>query len=119
MLSHVALASISLTRAFPCCAALVLAALLVSFTHFSWAVRTPVIIAADRREARSELGAALCVTQADTCDDDDGDDDDDDDDDGVAGDGDGDGHDENCEVDGDGDDDGEEAVTETETETKK
>ena len=109
MLSHVALASISLTRAFPCRAALVLAALSLSFTHFAWAVRTTVIIAADRCEARSQLGTTLCVTQADTCDDDDG----------VAGDGNGDGHDENCEVDGDGDDDGEEAVTETETETKK
>ena len=29
-----------------------------------WAVHTTVIIAADRREARSELGTALCVTQA-------------------------------------------------------
>ena len=108
MLPHAALASISLTRAFPCCAALVLAALSLSFTHFAWALCTTVIIAADRREARSELGTTLCVTQADTCNDD-----------GVAGDGDGDGHDENCEVDGDGDDDGEEAVTEIETETKK
>ena len=46
MLSHVALASISLTRAFPCCTALVLAALSLSFTHFSWAARTTVIMAA-------------------------------------------------------------------------
>ena len=43
MLSHVALASISLTRAFPCCAALVLAALSLSFTHFSCAVRATVL----------------------------------------------------------------------------
>ena len=64
MFSHVALASISLTRAFPCCAALVLAALSLSFTHFSCAVRTTVIMAADRREARCELGTTLCVTQA-------------------------------------------------------
>ena len=64
MLSHVALASISLTRAFPCCAALVLAALSLSFTHFSCAVRTTVIMAADRRQARCELGTALGITQA-------------------------------------------------------
>ena len=35
MLSHVALASMSLTRVFPCCAALVLTALSLSFVHFS------------------------------------------------------------------------------------
>ena len=34
MPSGVGLASISLTRAFPCCAALMLAALSLSFTHF-------------------------------------------------------------------------------------